>query len=153
MEYSSTNEGSCPHGDCPPGSSPTKTLGLLSADDFASEFVVPGQYGSAGLILYGGKRRMPIATTRPRSCLRTRHDTRWCGVCAGAIDGSTPARCDAVQAAMASFLPAVANITNERNACAREHCSGHGRCVDYGGKGVRCACVEGWRGTACKEKA
>ena len=66
--------------------------------------------------------------------------------CAGAIDGSTAARCDAVQAAMASFLPAVANITNERNACAVEHCSGHGRCVDYEGNGVRCACVEGWRG-------
>ena len=69
MEYSSTHEGSCPHGDCPPGSSPTKTLGLLSAEDFASEFVVPGQYGSAGLILYGGKRRMPTATHPPRSCL------------------------------------------------------------------------------------
>ena len=73
MEYSSTNEGSCPHGDCPPGSSPTKTLGLLSAEDFASEFVVPGQYGSAGLILYGGKRH--CRHDPPRPCLRTRHDT------------------------------------------------------------------------------
>ena len=58
----------------PSGSGKTTFLsmlgGLLSADDFASEFVVPGQYGSAGLILYGGKRRMPIATTRPALAFR-----------------------------------------------------------------------------------
>ena len=49
--------------------------------------------------------------------------------------------------------PAVRSFLTEAEACSQRHCSGHGRCVDYEGNGVRCACVEGWRGADCKEKA
>jgi hyaluronoglucosaminidase len=105
MEYSSLNE-------------VPSTIGLLSASDFAIEYKLPGRYGVAGLILYGGSD-----------------------------DGKDAGRCAAVRAAMATFLPAVQNITRERNRCAATHCGGHGLCVDYGP--MRCACMGGWRGPAC----
>jgi hypothetical protein len=51
------------------------------------------------------------------------------------------------------LLPSLKTFVAERNACAAAHCSGHGRCVDYGGDAMRtCACMASWKGAACSTK-
>ena len=98
---------------------------LLSGKQFDAEYELPGKYGIAGLAIYGGSN-----------------------------DGTNPTRCAEVAAwAGKQLLPSMKTFIAERNACAAQHCSGHGRCVDYDGDATRtCACMAGWKGAACGTK-
>ena len=98
---------------------------FLNASDWSAEFELSAKFGLSGWILYGGS-----------------------------ADGESSARCDVVRQYMtATFLPGIQRLTEERNACAAKHCSGHGVCIDHDpAAAVACACGRGWAGANCSQQ-
>ena len=101
-------------GDAPP----------LNGSDFDAEYVLPGKFGIAGLVLYGES-----------------------------VDGATAKRCKTMLGWEEQvLLPSLKTSIAERNACAAQRCGGHGRCVDFEPGNFSCACMAGFAGARCERR-
>eukprot|EP01050_Picozoa_sp_SAG11_P026161 SAG11_NODE_6163_length_1373_cov_2.829670_2_plen_243_part_00 len=101
-------------GDAPP----------LNGSDFDAEYVLPGSFGIARLVLYGES-----------------------------VDGATTKRCRTMLGwEERVLLPSLKRSIAERNGCAARRCSGHGRCVDFEPCNLSCACMGGFAGARCERR-